>query len=65
MLGNFTLLGDPIVRAFTMAFDIDNQQMGLLARTGSNVTTFQITSGALFNMMSYLSLIFIGLYIAF
>jgi hypothetical protein len=64
MLGDFTLLGDPIVRAFTMAHDIENQSIGFIAKTGSSVTTTQVSGGTTL-ILSYLSALFIGLFLAF
>jgi hypothetical protein len=36
-LGNFTLLGDPFVRAFVIAHDTDNYKMGFVAKAGGEV----------------------------
>jgi hypothetical protein len=38
LLGNFWVLGDPFMRGFTVAFDIDNYKMGFVSGSGTTVS---------------------------
>lgn len=56
-LGSFVLLGDPIIRAFTIAHDVDNLKMGFIAKTGATVSVQNTKSFSSFIIMSYIAIL--------